>query len=72
MALHAPARKEMQLTEGAARLRRTEGTLTGALARVCRWKRILQPGEFATIAEVAELEAIVSDATRPRDMLVHL
>lgn len=44
----------MQLPEGAAQLRRTDSTLVKALARAFRWKRLLESGEFATIAELAE------------------
>lgn len=53
-------RKEMQLPEGALRLRRTDSTLVKALARAFRWKRILETGEFTTIAELAEHEGIAS------------
>lgn len=63
--LHVPfhivkrgGRKEMQLPEGAAHSRRTDNTLVKALARAFRWKRMLESGEFATIAELAEREGI--------------
>jgi hypothetical protein len=63
--LHVPfrivkrgGRKEMQLPEGAEQPRRTDGTLVKALARAFRWKRMLELGEFATIAELAEREGI--------------
>lgn len=63
--LHVPfrvmkrgGRKEMQLPEGAAQSRRTDSTLVKALARAFRWKRMLEAGEFATIAELAEREGI--------------
>ena len=63
--LHVPFRivkrggkKEMQLPEGAAHSRRTDNTLVKALARAFRWKRMLESGEFATIAELAEREGI--------------
>ena len=63
--LHVPfhlvkrgGRKEMQLPEGAAHPRRSDNTLVKALARAFRWKRMLEPGEFATIAELAEREGI--------------
>ena len=65
--LHVPfrvvkrgGRKEMQLPEGAAQPRRTDNTLVKALARAFRWKRMLESGEFATIAELAEREGIAS------------
>ena len=65
--LHVPfrvvkrgGRKEMQLPEGAAQSRRTDNSLVKALARAFRWKRMLESGEFATIAELAEREGIAS------------
>ncbi|WP_397541383.1 hypothetical protein [Roseovarius salis] len=51
-------RKEMQLPEGVTQPRRTDNTLVKALARAFRWKRMLESGEFATIAELAEREGI--------------
>ena len=51
-------RKEMQLPAGAAQLRRTDNTLVKALARAFRWKRMLETGEFTTIAELAAREGI--------------
>ncbi len=63
--LHVPfrivkrgGRKEMQLPDGAAPPRRADNTLVKALARAFRWKRMLDSGEFATIAELAEREGI--------------
>lgn len=63
--LHVPfrivkrgGRKEMQLPEGATPSRRTDSALVKALARAFRWKRLLESGEFATIAELAEREGI--------------
>lgn len=63
--LHVPfrvvkrsGRKEMQMPEGAAQPRRTDSVLVKALARAFRWKRMLESGEFATIAELAEREGI--------------
>lgn len=53
-------RKEMQLPDGTAPPRRTDNTLVKALARAFRWKRILESGECATIAELAEREGIAS------------
>ncbi len=65
MTLHVPfrivkrgGRKEMQLPEGAEQLRRIDNTLVKALARAFRWKRLLESGEFATIAELADREGI--------------
>ncbi|SOC24337.1 hypothetical protein [Stappia indica] len=51
-------RKEMQLPDSAAQPRRTDSTLVKALARAFRWKRMLEAGEFATIAELAEREGM--------------
>lgn len=63
--LHVPfrivkrgGRKEMLLPDGAVQPRRTDNTLVKALARAFRWKRMLESGEFATIAELAEREGI--------------
>lgn len=63
--LHVPfrvvkrgGRKAMQLPEGALPSRRTDSTLVKALARAFRWKHMLESGEFATVAELAEREAI--------------
>ena len=63
--LHVPfrvvkrgGRKEMHLPEGATHSRRTDNTLVKALARAFRWKRMLESGEYATIAELAEREGI--------------
>ena len=70
--LHVPfhivkrgGRKEMQLPEGAPTQRRPDSALVKALARAFRWKRMLESGEFATIAELAAREGItVSYLTR--------
>ena len=51
-------RKEMQLPEGAAQTRKPDNTLVKALARAFRWKRMLDSGEFTTIADLAEHEGI--------------
>ena len=63
--LHVPfrivkrgGRKEMRLPEGASQTRKADNTLVKALARAFRWKRMLESGEFATIAELAEHEGI--------------
>ncbi len=53
-------RKEMQMPDGATPSRQTDSTLVKALARAFRWKRMLETGEFATIAELAEREGIAS------------
>ena len=51
-------RKEMQMPEGASSTRKMDNTLIKALARAFRWKRMLESGEFTTIAELAEREGI--------------
>ena len=67
--LHVPfrivkrgGRKEMVMPsntpDGATLRRRTDSTLVKALARAFRWKRMLDSGEYATIAELAERERI--------------
>ncbi|RJE82398.1 hypothetical protein [Paracoccus onubensis] len=63
--LHVPfrmvkrgGRKEMQMPDGAAQPHRTDSTIVKALARAFRWKRMLESGEFVTIAELAEREGI--------------
>jgi len=65
--LHVPfrvvkrgGRKEMQLPDGATQPRKTDNTLIKALGRAFRWKRMLESGEFATIAELAEREGIAT------------
>jgi hypothetical protein len=65
--LHVPfrivkrgGRKEMQLPPGAPSRPKADNTLIKALARAFRWKRMLESGEFATIAELAEREGIAS------------
>ena len=67
MTIHVPfrvvkrgGRKEMQLPEGAAQPRKPDNTLIKALARAFRWKRLLETGQFATIAELAEHEGIAA------------
>jgi hypothetical protein len=64
-------RKEMQMPDGVAQPHRADSELLGApsvqaqqrtlvkaLARAFRWKKMLESGEFATIAELAERERI--------------
>ena len=65
--LHVPfrivkrgGRKEMRLPDAATQPRKTDNTLVKALARAFRWKRMLESGEFATIAELAEREGIAT------------
>ena len=51
-------RKVTQLPKGAEEPRKADNTLVKALARAFRWKRMLESGEFATIAELADREGI--------------
>jgi hypothetical protein len=54
-------RKQVVLPDGAtapANHPRPDGALIKALARAFRWKRMLESGEFATIADLAEREGI--------------
>lgn len=58
-------RKEMVLPADTATQRRPDDALVKALARAFRWKRMLDSGEFATVAELAAREGIaVSYLTR--------
>ncbi len=58
-------RKEMQLPAGAHPPRQADSALVKALARAFRCKRMLNSGEFVTIAELAQREGIaVSYLTR--------
>ena len=63
--LHVPfrfvkrgGRKEMQLPSDAPEQRKVDSALIKALARAFRWKRMLESGHFATIAELAASEGI--------------
>jgi hypothetical protein len=65
--LHVPfrfvrrgGRKELQLPDGVPQQRKMGKTLVKALARAFRWKRMLESGEFATIAELARRERIAA------------
>ena len=51
-------RKEMQMPDGASGHSKMDNTLVKALARAFRWKRMLESGEFTTMAELAEHEGI--------------
>lgn len=51
-------RKEMVLPADFSSPQRTDNTLVKALARAFRWKRMLESGEFVTIAELADRECI--------------
>ncbi|KMK65964.1 bacteriophage-like protein [Puniceibacterium sp. IMCC21224] len=51
-------RKEMQMPDGASGHSKMDNTLVKALARAFRWKRMLETGEFTTIAELADREGI--------------
>ena len=51
-------RKEMVLPVDRPTPRQTDDTLVKALARAFRWKRMLESGEFVTLAELADRERI--------------
>lgn len=51
-------RKEMKVPPGTPQPRRTETTLVKALARAFRLNHMLESGEFASIAELAQRERI--------------
>lgn len=53
-------RKEIQVPADAPVPRRTDNTLIKALARAFRWKRMLDAGRFATMAELGEHEKIAT------------
>lgn len=57
-------RKEMVLPADTATQRRPDDALVKALARAFRWKRMLDSGEFASIAELAAREGIAFRAPR--------
>ena len=50
--------KKMRMPDGASSARKADNTLVKALARAFGWKRMLESGEFANIAELAEREGI--------------
>lgn len=67
LTLHAPfritkcgGRKLVVTPDGAIATPRTriDNVMIKALARAFRWKRMLESGEFATLAELAEREGI--------------
>lgn len=51
-------RNEVHLPESTVQPRKADNTLVKALARAFRWKRMLETGEFTTMAELAEHEGI--------------
>jgi len=53
-------RKEMVLPVGEPTTRKTDDTLVKAMARAFRWKRMLDTGEFSTIADLAQRERIAA------------
>ena len=46
------------MPEGASRQHKADNTLVKALVRAFRWKRMLDSGDFVTIAELAHREGI--------------
>jgi hypothetical protein len=65
-------RKEMHMPEGTEHPRKPDSALVKALARAFRWKRMLESGEFATIAELAEREGIAAPYLTRTMRLSHL
>ena len=53
-------RKEMVLPADTPTQRRPDDALVKALARAFRWKRMLESGDFATVAELAAREGIAA------------
>ena len=53
-------RKQMQLPDGVPQRRKADNALIKALARAFRWQRMLEVGEFSTIAELAANERIAA------------
>ncbi len=53
-------RKEMVLPVDGPTPRKAEDTLVKAMARAFRWKRMLDTGEFSTIADLAQRERIAA------------
>ncbi len=51
-------RKEIRLPDNAPAQRRSDTSLIKALGWAFRWKRMLEAGEFTTIAELARREGI--------------
>jgi hypothetical protein len=51
-------RKEMHMPAGASLPRQADNALVKALARAFRWKRMLESGEFTTIADLSAREGI--------------
>jgi hypothetical protein len=79
LTLHVPfrivkrgGRKEMQMPDLVRTERAPDNTLVKALARAFRWKRMLDSGEFATIAELAEREGIAAPYLTRTMRLSHL
>jgi hypothetical protein len=65
LALHVPfrivkrgGRKQIRLPADVPASHRTDNTLVKALGRAFRWKRMLDSGDFSTIAELAGHEGI--------------
>jgi hypothetical protein len=65
LTLHVPfrilkrgGRKEIRLPADTPAPRRADNTLVKALGRAFRWKRMLELGDYTTIAELAQSEGI--------------
>jgi hypothetical protein len=53
-------RKEIVMPPGAQTRRQADDSLIKALGRAFRWKRMLESGEFGTIADLAQREGIAA------------
>ncbi len=65
-------RKEMQMPDRVRRERTLNNTLVKALARAFRWKRMLESGDVATIADLARREGIAAAYLTRTMRLAHL
>jgi hypothetical protein len=64
-------RKEMQRPSGNQARGKPDDTLIKALARAFRWKRMLDNGDFATVADLAAQEGGLPPSGGPGSLLMH-
>jgi hypothetical protein len=65
-------RKQMIVPDNTHVRRKADDTLVKALARAFRWKRMLDSGEFSTIADLAKRERIAAPFLTRTMRLAHL
>ena len=65
-------RKQMIVPDNTHVRRKADDTLVKALARAFRWKRMLESGEFSTIADLAQRERIAAPFLTRTMRLAHL